>query len=405
MKILFVPIASPIHDKRAVDLVVKKYRDKVEPYVDEVFDLVTKPENVPKGFDAYVVLVVTGGSEHIALEIANENKPVLLIAHDRMNSLPATLEVYSKLREENKLVWVASLEDPVYDVKSFVKAVRAWLKLHGVRIGVIGGVSHWLVYSRVEKDALKRLGIELVEIPLDELVKLIDSVGDEETTEYVDKVINNAIDVRVPRESIVKAVKVYIALKKLVEKYNLTGFTIKCFDLILKHNVSACLALAMLNSEGIIAGCEGDVPATITMLISKLLTGYSGFLANVAWILEDEVQLAHCTIAFNLVENYSLDTHFETNKSVGIEGYLKARRVSLVKISPKLDKLRVIVGDIVTGEPISRMLCRTQVVVKTSNAYKILKDPMGNHYIVVPEDIKNEAKFFARLAGLNLDAT
>ncbi|WFO74740.1 hypothetical protein J4526_06575 [Desulfurococcaceae archaeon MEX13E-LK6-19] len=403
MKILFVPIASPIHDKRAVDLVVRRYRDKIEPYVDEVFDLVTRPQDVPRGFDAYVVLVVTGGSEHIALEIANEDKPVLLIAHDRMNSLPATLEAYSKLREENKLVWIASLEDPVYDVKSFVKAVKAWMKLRGARIGVIGGVSHWLVYSRVERDSLKKLGIELVEIPLDKLIELINSISDEETSQYVDKIINNAIDVRVPRESVVKAVKVYIALKKLVEEYNLAGFTIKCFDLILRHNVSACLALAMLNSEGIIAGCEGDVPAAITMLISQLLTGYTGFLANVAWILDDEIQLAHCTIAFNLVENYSLDTHFETNKSVGVEGYVKTKRVSLIKISPKLDRLRVIVGDLITGEPISRMLCRTQVVVKTSNSRKILDDPMGNHYIVVPEDIKNEAKFFAHLARLKLD--
>lgn len=400
-KLLFIPIASPVHDRKAVEFVLEKYLGDIRPYVDEVCSLVTRAEDLPRGYGGYVVLVLTGGSEHVILELAREDKPMLLVPHDKMNSLPATIEAYSRLFREGRRAWIASLETPAGDVAPFTKAVKAYYRIRGSRIGVVGGVSPWLVYSRVDRRLVKKkLGMELVDIPLSEVVDYMKRVSGDRVREVVDKVTEKASEIRVPRNTITEASKVYLALKEIVDKYRLDGLTIKCFDLVLQHGVTACLALALLNSEGIVAGCEGDIPAAIAMYISYLLTGCTGFLANVSWILGDEVQLAHCTIALNMVEKYVLDTHFETNQSVGIEGYLKGGKVSLLRLSPEIDKLRVIVGDLVTGEPFSKMLCRTQVVVKINNSYKIIEDPMGNHYILVPGDIRREVKYLSQLLGI-----
>ena len=58
---------------------------------------------------------------------------------------------------------------------------------------------------------------------------------------------------------------------------------------------------------------EGDVPALLSMMISHALTGVSGFQANPAQIDVEtgRILFAHCTIPFNMVENWQFDTHFD----------------------------------------------------------------------------------------------
>ena len=87
------------------------------------------------------------------------------------------------------------------------------------------------------------------------------------------------------------------------------------------HN-TGCIALARLNSEGYVAGCEGDVPAMLSMMIARSLLGVSGFQANPAHINPQtgEMLFAHCTIPFNMTHRYELDTHFESGIGVGVRG-------------------------------------------------------------------------------------
>ena len=57
--------------------------------------------------------------------------------------------------------------------------------------------------------------------------------------------------------------------------------------MIEKLGTTGCLALALLNDEGIPAGCEGDLQSIFTLLIAKTLTGQAGFMANPAFINDD----------------------------------------------------------------------------------------------------------------------
>lgn len=81
-------------------------------------------------------------------------------------------------------------------------------------------------------------------------------------------------------EEVEKALQVYGALKRLIKKYNLQGVTVKCFDLLKLIYTTGCLALAILNAEGIPAACEGDQKSLISMIVLRTLTGQSGFMAN-----------------------------------------------------------------------------------------------------------------------------
>ena len=181
---------------------------------------------------------------------------------------------------------------------------------------------------------------------------------------------------------------IYHALKAIVGRHGLQGFTIRCFDLLTAVKNTGCLALAKLNSEGTVAGCEGDVPALLSMTIDKALTGVSGFQANPANINPQtgEMVFAHCTIPLNMVERYELDTHFESGIGVGIRGYMKTGPVTIFKVSGDLQRCFVAEGELVRNEA-KPDLCRTQQVIRLNDAAQaayFLTQPIGNHHIVVP---------------------
>jgi L-fucose isomerase-like protein len=176
-----------------------------------------------------------------------------------------------------------------------------------------------------------------------------------------------------------------------VQKYQLQGLTIRCFDLLTAVHNTGCLALARMNSEGLCAGCEGDVPTLLTMMFSRAVTGISGFQANPAHINPEtgEMLFAHCTIPFNMVERFELDTHFESGIGVGIRGYQKPGPVTIFKVSGNLSRYFLAEGQLLRceGKP---DLCRTQQVIQLNNpeqARYFLTDPIGNHHVIVPGHI------------------
>ncbi len=80
-------------------------------------------------------------------------------------------------------------------------------------------------------------------------------------------------------EDMIKAMRLYRAIKRIVEEERLSAITLSCFRLIDQTGTTGCLALALLNDEGIIAGCEGDLQSVFTMLAVKVLTGKNFFMA------------------------------------------------------------------------------------------------------------------------------
>ena len=248
-------------------------------------------------------------------------------------------------------------------IKVLEKVGEALLQMKGSKLGVIGEPSDWLISSRFDHKTIKeQLGIELIYIPMKELLEMPN----------------------------VK--KIYEALKMLVDKYQLQGFTLRCFDLLSTIHDTGCMALAKLNSEGIVAGCEGDVPALLSMFIIKSLTGVSGFQANPASINPEtgEMLFAHCTIPLNMVERYEVDTHFESGIGVGIRGFMKEGPVTIFKLAGDLSRHFIGEGRLVRNQA-KPDLCRTQQVIELDDKGQtkyFLTQPIGNHHIIVSGHLK-----------------
>ena len=334
-----------------------------------------------------LIFVRTGGTEGLFQQlmpalVGKSEAPFYLLASDKSNSLAASLEILSYLRQQGKQgeilhgnpEYIASRIQLLFRIESAVKRLRH------CRLGVIGKPSDWLIASHADADAVRqKLGVELLEIPMQELLDALSVTPEPAPTEHCDMPAVN--------EALPGACRIYEALKTIVQKHGLQGFTIRCFDLLDALHNTGCLALAKLNAEGYIAGCEGDVPTMLTMMLLRALSDTSSFQANPASINPEtgEILFAHCTIPFDMVQRYELDTHFESGIGVGIRGYVPEGPVTICKVSGDLSRAFIAEGKLVRSQA-KPDLCRTQIVVRLANPSDteyFLTNPIGNHHVIV----------------------
>ncbi|MCF0167165.1 MAG: fucose isomerase, partial [Bacteroidales bacterium] len=170
----------------------------------------------------------------------------------------------------------------------------------------------------------------------------------------------------------------------------LSALTVRCFDLIDPCRTTSCLALSRLNDEGIISGCEGDVPSLWTMMVVFAATKHASFMANPSSSnpSENVVDFAHCTIPAKMTTSFTLPTHFESGMSVAIAGKLPVGDYRIVKIGGRnLDKMFTAKGKITHNTHIAAR-CRTQIRFQFADfeQYRNFADNrLGNHIIILPE--------------------
>ena len=384
MNIAIYTLTSELHDEEAVGAVTRDFLNSLD--VNYEFKGSDYADYGTHSLD--LIYVRTGGTEGIfrrllpELQIKSE-RPFYLLTSGKSNSLAASMEILSFLRQNDfKGEIIHGDADYISKrIQLLAKVGEARKSLKGCRLGIIGEPSDWLISSNADKEAvMQRLGVSLINIPIQELLDTMAVTPLREANEQAsDDAIRNALPV---------ANQIYDALKTIVERHQLQGFTIRCFDLLTAVHNTGCLALAKLNAEGIVAGCEGDVPAMLSMKIAQSLLGVSGFQANPASINPEtgEVLFAHCTIPFNMVERYEFDTHFESGIGVGIRGYMKEGPITIFKVSGNLSRSFIEEGTLIRNQA-KPDLCRTQQVIQLShpNATSyFLTDPIGNHHIILP---------------------
>jgi len=173
-------------------------------------------------------------------------------------------------------------------------------------------------------------------------------------------------------------------LKNLCREYNFNAITVSCSDLLNFYQNTGCLALSLLNREGIIAGCEGDVPALISMIVANQLTKQPVFLANTSCIDQEknEIIFSHCTLPLNMCESYEWKSHFESGMGIAISGKIKKGPVTIFKLSGNVDNLYLSEGELTNNLELP-IFCRTQVQIKLKEPVaNFLEKSISNHHII-----------------------
>lgn len=322
--------------------------------------------------DLKLLFVQTGGSEGLFLASLDKlQPPFYLLTNGGNNSLAASMEIltYARLHGYDGEILHGDSDYVAQRIRELTLLNTIKHKLSNVTLGVVGDPSDWLISSVPDQKELKhKFNINLKYLPLAD----------------VEKGIETADTFRDSTKEQQKAEIVYDNLKNMAAKHKLSGLTIRCFDLLSSIKMTGCLALAKLNAEGIVATCEGDVAAMVSMCLVQTIFHQPSFQANPSRIdtANNEIIFAHCTVPLDMVESYRYDTHFESGIGIAIKGVMKKSPVTIFRLSSSLREYTVLQGEITENLDESN-LCRTQIRVKCEDDVSVLlKNPCGNHHVI-----------------------
>jgi L-fucose isomerase-like protein len=358
--------------------------------------------------DLRVVFIASGGTENRFVELwPHLPRPVYLLTDGKHNSLAASLEISAWVRDQGERCEILHGEPAAVSrrIGDLAAVERAMGVLAESRFGFIGAPSDWLIASSVDRELLRRrFGTEAEDVDLAELYRYIDAVDAAEARAVAADVRRRSTEVIEPdAAALEQAAVIYLGLRRLVADRGLTAITLRCFDLISRYHNTGCLALALLNDEGVMAGCEGDQQALFTVVVAHALTGEIPFLANPAALdtTDNAVEVAHCMVATRVVQAFKLRSHFETGIGVAIEGEYDGGEVTICRIGGA-DLSRAWVSE-ATSEAAahSEERCRTQLRLALEQDVRYFLDgAVANHHVAVGGRWADRlAAFFAR-AGI-----
>lgn len=172
-------ITSGLHDEQSVSKISDEFLKGVFP--DGQFEYRGANFSDFGTHDLDLIYVRTGGAEGIFKSLLPEMlsrgiERYYLLTSGKSNSLAASLEILSYLQQQGLKgeVLHGSAEYLQERVSILETVAVARKKLQGTRIGVVGQPSDWLIASQADAMALTdRLGVKLVEVPMEELLQEI----------------------------------------------------------------------------------------------------------------------------------------------------------------------------------------------------------------------------------------
>ena len=366
---------------------------------DAQFDFLDNLESFPSSSKYEDFIISTGGVENIFLDLLKRNlvgTNVTLIADGRFNSLAASMEILTYLNNNNIKAFIAygSNEEISARLKEhphvdFVneQCGSAALSLSGDKIAVFGEPSDWLIASNVDRDFLKqKFNIDFVDIPLETLFRRF-SLIDDNMVEFLATDFQ-AVTSRgeTTERDLLDSLKIYLAINQICQENNCTCATVRCFSIIEKLKATGCLALALLNDEGIDAACEGDLQSLLSMILVRRVTGMPSFMANPSAMSKDNhtTTFAHCTVPTTMCRRYGFRSHFESQCGLAVAGEFSPSEVYTIFKwgGEKLDRFFVEEAVSVVA-PSNENLCRSQLTLNFYNPEYMLNNPIGNHHIIL----------------------
>ena len=286
-----------------------------------------------------------------------------------------------------------------------MRMIRTWRAMRESRILNLGG-------SRPVKDSVVAgLGTAVRTVPIQAFVDAFGKVPVETAVkELAAAFIKNAKQRLEPAdEAVLAAARAYFALKNLMEAHQADAVTLDCLR---RGELMPCMGVMTLRDQGIAAGCENDVTATLTLMLVQHLFDRPGFQHNPAFETEANHYFAsHCTSGSKLMgihgpqEPYLLRSFAHTNDPTCVPQILwrEGADVTLAHLVPgEKPSLLVYSGKVVKSHAMPPVGgCRTNVEI-TINEVEDVCDVQGHHNVLFYGDYARKLRQFARLYGLRL---
>lgn len=412
--------AKEIFDARKKDL---RNLENVDLQIIE--DLVIEVEDgeraakelASKGVDGVVIISGTFHLGHLALILDKViRKPILLwgfneLPYDggkiRLNSVCGVNLNASNLYKSGNDTFHVTIGDEID--RDWVDAVRIKSALQNAHIGLSGFRAHGFFNLGVDElKTFKETGVLLDQFPISEMYG--QEVSEEEIQER-EREVRKKFDISgVTEEQVKKVARLIASTKKFMDVNSLTGLAVRCWpEYANNYGISPCAAMSILQSQGYVTGCEGDVEGTLTMIAAKAVGGETPFLADLSQVnfKEDFALMWHCGVApCNLWDGKSkrsLDTYFAGGRGVTADFVMKSGKVNIFRIDSARGRTRLYMG---TGEAMAmdKELKGTYAKVRFNKSIgdiieQVVYSGIAHHVVMVYGDFIKPFEIFAKLMG------
>ncbi len=194
---------------------------------------------------------------------------------------------------------------------AFCLAAGALQRLRRARVGLVGYASMGM-YSGTFSHALLRraIGPEVDQVDTYTLLRRAERYGQEECEAVLGALRSKArLAEGVAQGKLCKPARLYLALREIARERRWDAVNVKCqYELSQEYGSIACVPLSLLAEEGLVAGCEGDIPTTVAQLILHQLSGQPIYYGDLLDLHDGRALFSSCGMApFSLADERGVE--------------------------------------------------------------------------------------------------
>lgn len=236
----------------------------------------------------------------------------------------------------------------------------------------------------------------------------------------------------VSQKSMYSAIKMYIALKREIEKdENIKGVGMNCLNESFYSDTTPCLAWNMLFEEkGLLWACEADTISLLTKYIIHkslnapiMMSNNYPFLMGMAALKHEKIQefpnvedpdnyilVAHCGYMGFVPRCYASEWVLKPKvlgivdeNALAVDARLPVGGVTLGELHPTLNKMLVIEGELDNYAQYPGSDCRNGALIKVKNGHKIMNSMYSHHSIFTTGHRSVELENVAKVLDMDFE--
>lgn len=300
------------------------------------------------------------------------------------------------------------------EILVFARASSAASRLSGSRIGIFGYADMGSYTAGFDQTSLRsKIGVEIEDYEVHRLLLRADETGDGEAEAFISEQFKSwSIDQNVVMEDLKKAVKVYLALNKIIDERRFNAVSMKCvYGLPVYHGITPCIPLTLAGNRVSVV-CESDVLGLVTELIMGLVSGQRSAYLEFYDMLDDRVLMGVCgMIPLSFLEDNPRLYKYAWGKLTGLMtvGSMKTGKITLARLASSGDRytMHVTVGEAVRprrwheiGWQLEAPVYPSLEIILGDRTREFTENILAQHYHLVYGDFSKELVELCRLRGI-----
>jgi L-fucose isomerase len=204
------------------------------------------------------------------------------------------------------------------ELSAFISASACARDLSRRRLAVVGGRVMGMYTTMADIIQVKNIfGVETEHIDAVRVHMTAENLAEKQVAGVSKELLQRFGRIHTKEPALEKSIRLYIALKTILEKEGYEIAAIKCMEEMINNYACFCLASSLLNNEGFTVSCEADINAALMMSILRTVSGDVAMFGDVNHldIEKDELRIVNCgsmpTLMADAEKKVDLENQYE----------------------------------------------------------------------------------------------